>query len=173
MLDDIRRAFEDGDALWLRKIGNKLAEEAALEQDRRKAQLSVIAYALSKILSKPHFFRSPRWQLYRRRVLTLLKSAASRGDIHILEKVERAIAELDEQDGLFVKNIIEKARAKMAVRAYALGISLSLAAELFGTTKEELATYIGQTKIHDEYIPKIGIKERLEALRRMLHASGE
>lgn len=173
MLSDIRRAFEEGDALWLRRIGNKLAEQAALEQDVRKAQLSVIAYALSKILSKPHFFQSPRWHVYKRRISALLRSAAEKGDEHMLEHIEQVIAELDRQDGIFVKNIIEKARAKMAMRAYALGISLSLATELFGTTKEELASYIGQTKIHDEYIPRIGIKERLDALRRVLHAGSK
>ena len=173
VLGDIRRAFEDEDALWLRKIGNRLAEEAALEQDARKARLSVIAYALSKILSKPHFFQSPRWHTYRKRISALLRSAEKKGDEHVLEDIEGVIADLDRQDGLFVKNIIEKARAKMAMRAYALGISLTLAAELFGTTKEELASYIGQTKIHDDRVPRIGIKERLDALRRIVHAGGE
>jgi len=173
VLDDIRRAFEDGDALWLRKIGNRLAEEAAIEHDKKKAQLSVISYALSKILSKPHFSQSHRWNEYRKKIIELLKEAAATEDVSVIDKIERAIEEIDRQDGIFIKNVTEKARAKMALRAYGMGISLSLAAQLFGTTKEEVASYAGQTKVHDEYLPKIGIKERLDALKGMINESNK
>ncbi len=144
-----------------------------MEGDRRKAQMAVVAYALSKLLSKPHFQQSPRWGRYRKTILTLLRRAERTENPQVIKEIEEAIRDVDEADGIFVKNIVEKARAKMAMRAYSLGISISLAADLFGTTKEEVYSYVGQTKIHDEDTPRIGIKERLDALRRVLREGGK
>ena len=165
---EIRKAFEALDAMELRRLGNALAERAAIEHDTYLAKLSVIAYALSKIVSKPHFLSSPRWPEYRREILALL-NMADKGVKGFLKRLEEAIWAIDERDGMFVRNIVEKARIKMAARAYGLGISLSTAAELFDADKTELSSYVGQTKIHDEFPAKIGIRERLDALRRLMH----
>jgi hypothetical protein len=168
MIDAIRNAFEAGDDVYLRRIALQLAREAAVEQSSWKAKLAVIAYALSKLLTKAHFINSPNWPRYRNIILSALRDVEKGRESEPIERVERIIRKIDADDGHFIRNIIDKARSKMAAEAYTTGISLSLAATLFDADIADLADYVGKTKVHDEHEPKIGIKDRVEALRRLL-----
>ncbi|MDN5367081.1 MAG: hypothetical protein PWQ11_492 [Candidatus Diapherotrites archaeon] len=171
MIREIRKAFEEEDDEFLRNLAVEMAKNAAVDQDKQKARLAVIAYALSKILAKPHFKQSPNWPRYRNAIISALRDAEMGRETNVIERVERTIRRIDEEDGHFVKNIMDKARSKMAAIAYSVGISTSIAAHLFDADKNDLLDYIGKMKVHDEHIPRIGIKERIEALRRMQHAN--
>ncbi len=171
MIREIRKAFEANDDTFLRNLATETARRAAVEQDRRLAQMSVIAYSLSKLLTKPHFLRSPNWPRYRNAILSALRDAEQGREKNVLERVERTIRRIDAEDGHFVKSIVDKARSKMAAIAYSVGISTHVAAHLFDADIHDLLDYVGKMKVHDEHIPKIGIKERIEALRRLIHAN--
>lgn len=172
MIREIRKAFEAEDHAFLRNLAVELAKRAAVEQDLTSAQLSVIAYSLSKILTKPHFQRSPNWKKYRQAILSALVDAERGMEKNVIERVEETIRRIDAEDGHFVKNIVDKARSKMAAIAYSVGISASLAAGLFGSDIHDLLDYVGKMKIHDEDPVKVGIRERVNALRRLLDADG-
>jgi len=170
-LDDIRKAFEQSDDVMLRQIALDFAHRAAIEHNRGLAQASVIAYALSKLLTKSHIVESPFWPRYRNAILSAIKDAEMGRETDVLSRIERTIWKIDESDGHFIKNVIEKARAKMAAEAYSTGISLRLAGNLFGADIHDLSDYVGKMRVHDEVLPKIGIKERVEALRRLIDES--
>ena len=172
MIREIRKAFEAEDDMFLRNLAVELARRAAVEEDKRSAQLSVIAYALSKILTKHHFIHSPNWPRYRHAIISALRDAENGRESNVIERVERTIRRIDEEDGHFVKNMVDKARSKMAATAYAVGISASVAAHLFGADMHDLFDYVGKMKVHDEHVPRIGIHERIEALRRLMNATG-
>ncbi len=171
VIREIRKAFEAGDHEFLRKIALDLARRAAVEQSRGDADLAVIAYALSKILSKVHFAHSENWPRYRHAIISALRDAENGREHNVIARVERTIRKIDAEDGHFVKNVVDKARAKMAATAYSVGISASLAASLFNADLHDLLDYVGKLKVHDEHVPRIGIRERVEALRRLQDAN--
>jgi len=170
VIAEIRKAFEVEDHSALRSIAVELAKKAAVEQDKASAQLSVIAYSLSKMLTKTHFRRSPHWKEYKAAIVSMLLDAEKGKDGNLIERVEQIIRKIDAEDGHFVKNVVDKARSKMAAIAYSVGISVSLAAKLFGSDMHDLYDYLGKMRVHDEEQTRTGIKERVSALRRLLNA---
>lgn len=171
MIREIRKAFEAEDDAFLRNLATELARKAAVNQDKMEAQLAVIAYSLSKILTKPHFQRSQNWPRYRHAIISALRDAEEGRESNVIERVERTIRRIDAEDGHFVKNIVDKAKSKMAAIAYSVGISTTLAARLFDADMHDLFDYVGKMKIHDEGPIKIGIRERINALRRLVDAN--
>ncbi len=160
----IKGAFMREDDLELRQIGGELVKLAVQEDSKDFADLSVLAYVLAKILTKVRFARSPNWKEWKENIIGWL-------DLGVKECL-RKISELEGQSKVFVQGLVEKGRVKQASTAYALGISLSRACELFGVSKRELMDYVGKTRIHDEEEARIGIGERVDALWRRQHASG-
>ena len=168
-LEDIRKAFEQSDDVMLRRLAIDFAKRAAIEHNKGLAQAAVISYALSKLLTKSHIVQSPLWPRYRHAIISAIKDAELGRESDVLERIERTVWRIDESDGHFVKNLIEKARAKMAAEAYATGISLRLAGRLFEADLHDLSDYVGKMRVHDEVPTRIGIRERVEALRRLVH----
>ena len=158
----LEKALRDEDSRALRSIAKELIYRAVETYDKSLANEAVIAYALSKILSKIHIVRSPSWKEYKAVLLDAIEKDLPP------ERIEGIISSLDEDLGNFVHSILEKARVKMASDAYAAGLSLQASAELTGADLAELVDYVGKTTIHDEDTPTIGIKERVEALRRLM-----
>lgn len=171
MIVEIRKSFESGDPHALRRLATELARRAAVDQDEQCAQLSVIAYSLSKILTKNHFQRSRNWKKYREIIISALRDAERGAKGNVIKYVENTIRRIDAEDGHFVKNIVDKARSKMAAVAHAVGISRPLAAELFDSDIHDLFDYVGKMRIHDEDVVKTGIRERVNALRRLVDAN--
>ncbi|MFH1588251.1 MAG: hypothetical protein ABIA76_02870 [Candidatus Diapherotrites archaeon] len=173
----IRDAFRKKDAVRLGKITHELIEEAVFASDKMAAQLSLISYALKKLLSKRHITDSDKWPKIQERILINLDAlieAIRFGNMKkvklIIQKIMTQTIELDSRIGNYVVNLIEKAKLKQASTAYALGLSLTSAAELTDADKEELQSYIGGTKIHDEQAGEKKIIERVNQLKKFLES---
>lgn len=171
----MRKLFKKGESVELKKFSNKTIEEAALSNDKLLAQVSLIGYSLHKFLTKVHIQTDRRWPKFKTKILKTLDKSIDLLKKNEIEKFEKEIKkiiteikEVDEDLGLFTEKIYDKARAKQAGRAYAMGLTLSQAAELTDAYKENLQTYIGKTTVHDQFIPKIGIRERLKDLKKLL-----
>jgi hypothetical protein len=156
------KAFRDDDARALREVAKEYIYRAVETGDKLLAYLAVIAYALSKLISKIHFRTSPHWPEFRKAILDALERELPP------ERIAGMIASLDEDMGNYVHSIIDKARVKMASDAYAAGLSLRAAADLTGADVNELIDYVGKTTIHDEEESKISLSDRVNALRRLL-----
>ena len=174
-LGALTEAFSAGRAQDLKRLGNNFIELAAERNDSALAALSVIAYALYKMLSKDHFVKSAQWPVISRNIRQALGSAEKSlgtGDLQAFgaaaESAVKDIEGIDFELSNYARNIYEKARIKQASTAYALGLSLMQAAELTGAGPKELQRYIGFTKIHDEQPPHMGIGARMQMLRGML-----
>ncbi len=165
--------LEEEKLVQLRNKSNELIEEAALEGDELKGRLSLIAYALHKMLSKPHIAKSRNWEKAKKSLLSSLSQS-----LRLLEKNEKEkfgkkidnisgeLSSVDAKLGRFLTNTFEKAKAKQASRAYTLGLSLSRACELTGAEKSDVFSYIGGTKIHEQLKDRVGIRKRLYRLRK-------
>ncbi len=158
----IEKALREEDDRKLREAAKELIYRAVETYDKHLASLAVIAYALSKLVSKVHVRRDPRWREYKEALLNALERELPP------ERIVGMIASLDEEMGNFVRSIVDKARVKMASDAYAAGLSLRAAAELTGADVNDLIDYIGKTTIHDEEDYKISLSDRVNALRRLM-----
>jgi len=143
-LEDIRKAFEQSDDVMLRRLAVDFAKRAAIEHNRGLAQAAVISYALSKLLTKSHIVQSPLWPRYRHAIISAIKDAELGRETDVLNRIERTIWRIDESDGHF-------------------------AGKLFEADIHDLSDYVGKMRVHDEIPTKIGIHERVEALRRLVH----
>lgn len=173
-LEMLGKAFESEDLVKLKKIGNESIEDAALRDDKQLAEVSLIAYSLSKLASKEHVVKSKKWKEVKSTILKSIVKALEDFKKNKLEdfkknleEISKDVSSIDENLGHYVINIYSKARLKQASRAYALGLSLSAAADLTDADKKQLQTYIGATKIHEGEISRLGISDRLKKVRKL------
>ncbi len=173
-LDDLITAFSRSDSFWLRQLSNKLIEEAIVKDNPNLAKLSLIAYSLSKLTSKPHFTYSKNWEKFRRNLLILFATEKQEENTpkkmgELLENVISEIRSFDSEATNYIRDAIEKAKIKQASRAYAFGLSLSQAAELTGADKSSLMDYVGSTTIHDQpFTLSKPLKQRYKNAKEML-----
>ncbi len=174
-LEALIGAFEARQAQDLKRLGGGIIEQAVLKNDESLAKVSVIAYALYKILSKDHFVQSGQWPKISQSISqSLLKSVQAlekndnAGFAKSLDSAIERIQFIDSELSNFAKDIYGKAKIKQASTAYAMGLSLSQAGSLTGADRKELQRYIGSTRIHDEQPAGLGIEQRLRNLKEVL-----
>ncbi|VVB56558.1 Uncharacterised protein [uncultured archaeon] len=167
--------FARQDAQALRAVYQQLLEDIAFSYDEPKYQLAMLSYALSKVVSKPRFWRAHKQNRYweeTRRMLAEMEMQAREGRMkearrilsQILERVETA----EEQDPRFVRGLVLKARIKSASTFYASGLSLGRAAELSGLDKREILSYAGQTRMNERLSGTISVAARLRSLKSLM-----
>ncbi|RLG21199.1 hypothetical protein DRN74_02925 [Candidatus Micrarchaeota archaeon] len=171
-LSEAREAFSKSEYLKLRDMSNDLLRDAILNEETQLIELSLLCYALYKIASKSNLRRRPEWEKFKKDMLHLLKRAEEKSQTREeLDKVLREMLELTssfyENLGIYIDNVVEKARLKQAIRAYSMGLSLGQAAALTGVSKGRLLSMIGKTKIHDRHEAKTAI-ERYKDLKGFL-----
>jgi len=161
-LDELLRCIEKGDISGLRDLSNRAIEEALITESRELINLSLLSYALSKILTKAHF--KEYWPRIREKLVPALKEEKPYSEI--LENLLNEITLFDREFGNYAIDIVEKARLKQASRAYALGMSIRRAAEITGCDFHELQDYIGKTKIHERPFSQTrNIRERYKYVK--------
>jgi len=172
-LEELKKAFAKPEIVALKKIGNNALHSAALENNRLLAKIALISYSLYKLSTKEHIVRNRNWNSARKAIFKNLENAFRQAREKKFLQVEKQlqliidnVVQTDRDMGYFLTNTFDKAKIKLASTAYAFGLSLGQAAELTGTTKEQLLEYIGNTVIHEEKLSEIGIKKRLELLRK-------
>ncbi len=163
------------DAQALRSVYRQLLDDIAFSYDEQKYQLATLAYALSKVVTKPRFWKAHKQNRYweeTRRMLADVESCAREGNLkeagRILQEILTRVETADEQDPRFVRGLVLKARIKSASTFYASGLSLGRAAELSGLDKREILSYVGQTRMNERLAGTISVATRLKALRGLL-----
>ncbi len=169
----IKNAFKDRDSFKLREISNDAMKEAVLSGDKELANIAVLAYSLSKILSKLHFRRREEWKKFAKeteKTLYGLVGESKEGNLSgICDTLINLVERIDHGAGNYTRGLVFKARVKLASQAYALGLSLSSAAELTGADKYELTRYVGATKIHDRpFVKTISPADRYKIIKGVL-----
>ena len=147
--------LEQNNSLMLKDLSNHLIEQAVTTKDKRVVSLSLIAYGLSKLASKPHLVETKRWGQFKAHILKHLQEEIKKLETkehlaELLESIIKDVTDFDKDAGHYMFDIIQKARIKQASRVYAIGASLSKAAEVTDANERELLQYIGTTKIHDQ-----------------------
>jgi hypothetical protein len=158
--------FKENKMIELRELSNSAIEKAAVIQDKTVVDISLIAYALSKLMGKPHFVKSDKWPNFQKHILDELERKEKTSVI--LEEIIKDVTAFDRSLGNYVGDLIEQARIKQASRIYALGLSLSKACELCSVDKSSLLQYIGKTRIHDRpYTKSKDVARRFEIAKKI------
>ncbi|GEM_PF-991327 len=155
-LTSIQNLVKREDIVALREMSNKLIERAAITEDKNLVNLSLICYALSKLMKKPHIAESKKWQTFKTELNKDLEKEIEKPiektDIsQLLKEVLDDLATFDKTMGNYMMDIVDNARIKQGSRLYALGLSMGQAAQMTGTSKPAIQSYIGSTKIHERH----------------------
>ncbi|VVB99248.1 Uncharacterised protein [uncultured archaeon] len=170
----IASALRDHDVRAMRKINDRCIEETAIKFAQHTYLFALISYVLSKVISKPRYFKQKKSKDSLSSVVGLLRLCeqnATNADYEALlsnqNRILSTIEKMDDEDRRFVKGIITKAKLKIASTLYAQGISLGNAAEMTGTDKREVLSYAGQTTMFDRIKEKKTIENRMKDLREI------
>jgi len=167
-------AFRGADQKKLRKINDKVLKEAVLDFTKPLYELAVLSYILSKIVSKPRFLtksNKPYMKKIEDNIRFLLEAIASGSGERIqnaFERINDSINSLEKVDLRFVRNLVSKGKLKTAATMYAQGISLGLASEMTGMSKQDILDYAGKTMMFDRVKEEMSVKDRLKAARRAI-----
>ena len=165
------RFFEEEDVHSLRGLSEEITRKAALTRDQALLEEACIAYALCKLVEKPHYSRQPEWKDFKYKIENLLKKNIENipkgSHERDLQQLEGELFFLDKRHGQHVHNELEGARLRTAFLLYESGYSVSSAAEFAKTNKLELMKYLGNAKTH-EFTPLKSINQRLNELTTAL-----
>ncbi len=150
LIDSSITAVEKKDALELRKVSADALNEASIEGQSELILIALIDYALSKLLSKIHY-QDIDGEFYSKITANFLKAKIGPKEEMLghLEEIEDLVIRLDEKEGRYADNVMDKARIKKAANLYEKGLSLRRASELTGADSAQVLEYIGGSKIHE------------------------
>ncbi|MFH0906419.1 MAG: hypothetical protein V1824_03720 [archaeon] len=167
--------LEANDIFRIDLLHKKCVETAVIKNNKDFAEISIIFYAIQKILSKRHVYDTEIWKNTKEKLITIGKSGIKDLEENNFENFrnkiitcQKLIQDADKSLGHFVTDIISKARVKLSSSAYAYGISVSSAADLYSVNSALLMEYIGLTKMSDEDRKFKSIKERVLILEKGL-----
>ncbi len=165
-------AFRARNQKSLRKINDVVLKEASLDFTSTAYEMAVLSYVLSKIVSKPRFLgkdAAPRIRKIEDEIRGLVQILGTNQDTApYFKRIATAIGQLEKLDPRFVRDLVSKGRLKTAATMYAQGISLGLASEMTGISKQDILSYAGRTMMFDRIKEEMPVAERLKAARRAL-----
>jgi len=167
-------AFQKKDVRLLRKINDQCIEAIGLEFGEDTYNLAILSYVLSKILSKPRYFKRKGIAEFLSSIRDSLSESVSfakkgneRAFAASMKRTFKTIEKLDSKDRRFVIKMQEKAKLKIASTLYAQGFSLGQASEITGIDKREILSYAGQTMMFDRVKEEKTIHDRLRVVRKI------
>ncbi|MBI5036458.1 hypothetical protein HZC09_03870 [Candidatus Micrarchaeota archaeon] len=146
------RAFRADDFHAMKKISADAARDAFVEQDQALLDLSLVSYSVMKLSQKPYIISTSEWKEFRREMLDSLSVVRDRRSARkVFHRILLGVNALGEKFGRFARDSVEKAKLRAAAQMYAHGASLLSATEFSGASLQEVASYIGATKIPEKY----------------------
>lgn len=176
-LKEAQTAFASIDSNKLKSISDYTIHYAGIFQDSYSVSIAIIIYSLGKIVEKRKIRSEKQWGRFKEDVMQSLKSARvylEKDDfpkyLDELKRLLSSIGKIDATFGIYVTEVIEKARIKKGFAVYEHGLSVGRAAEMMGVSPWELMDYLGQTKLVDE-MPMLtkSIRERLQISRKIFN----
>jgi len=136
--------------MQLREISADALTEAAVEGHRELILIALVDYALSKIMSKIHY-QAVEGKFYDTIIshFRAAREGPKEKTIENLEEVEDMVVKLDDKEGNFEENVMDKAKIKKASNLYEKGFSLRRASEMTGADPVKVLEFVGGSKIHE------------------------
>ncbi len=165
LLKDSLDAINEGDSFMLKELSNGNIHNASIFQDEDSLSISVVIYALSKVIDHTDSRQAIASQLQKAiEALSSGKDTAYRSQIR---QIIRSIRLEDSRLKKFVFSVMEQAQVKKGSAIYEHGISIGRVAEMLGVSKWELMQYLGKTQAPEQSSERIPTEKRLELARRV------
>jgi len=150
-------AIKHNDLPKLREESFHTVHNSSIYQDEYSISISVVIYALYKVLEKEGYKEYNNWNKFKSSLTVELKRSIHyliREDLKnysvSLKKIISNLTKIDKDVSYYINDLMESTRVKKASSIHKHGVSVCKAAELLGLTKWELMPYSGQTKSYDD-----------------------
>lgn len=167
ILEETKKALRSNNAFELQALSDKTIHSASIYQHTDSILVSVIIYTLSKLVLRRNSLKIKNWESFVLRCEVNLDKAIQaikKNDlndlIYHLKKIKLNLTKLSIDLQPYIQEVFNKASINKASKIYEHGISLSQTSRLLGITQWELADYIGQKNISDNYDLTLDTKKR-------------
>lgn len=169
VLKKAQRAINNGDANQLRLLSDQIIHDASVFQDKDSLSAAVLIYAISKLTERWGFDSE-----YAEQARNLLGSAnfcleeGREADYRDeIKKLFELVASVDKEFRIYIDKVLEKAQIKKGSTLHEHGLSVARAADLLGVGQWELMSYVGKTRMHDEFPTPTGVEQRIKFARSL------
>ncbi len=149
-------AIENNSSVKLKELSDKTVHSATIRQDSANIIVAVLIYSVSKILQRENYRDLEGWDGFYEKLLTdwrFMVKAAKIDDydetIRFAGEIRHSLNNISGHLGEYIKDIFRKAEINKAFKLYEHGLSSAQTADLLGVSLWDLASYIGQSKVHE------------------------
>ncbi len=163
---EVRTAITEQDSYKIKKLSDQTIHTATISQDSDNIIVAVLVYSVGKIVEREHYRKMPGWKKFRELLIKNWEGAISALEKKDMKKFREAMGhirhslnKIDENLAIYIKQVFEKAQINKAFKIYEHGLSSRQVAELLGVSLWDMASYIGQSRVHEEKL-NVSLPER-------------
>jgi len=156
ILEKTENFLKQKDYIKIKDLSNKLIHHSSINQDIEIVYITVIIYALSKLIERGKYASYKNWQKFYEEysksisiLISKLKEKDFQGFSDEIIKIRGLIENLSGNLKYYVSEVFRKSKINKASRIYEHGISMEKTAKILGISLWELSEYVGGTKIAD------------------------
>lgn len=163
LLSQAISAIRKNDSFTLKGLSSNNIQSAFVFQDEDSLTVSVVMYALSKIVDRTS--RKAEIVSWLERASGALASGNEERYRYFIRQLIKAIEVEDSRLKKFVFSVIEQAQVKKGCALCEHGLSIGRVAKLLGISRWELSQYLGKTHTGEQSSENVPTEKRLELAR--------
>lgn len=163
---DILKVREEKDVVELRSLSDHTIHDASIYQDTDSVSISILIYSIFKILERTgdklgeKDYQSIYANLCKARDLLVEKRYTDYEKQ--IKTIFSIINKIDQKIGLYVEEVINKAKITKGANIFRHGFSIAKVSEIMGVSQWDLLNYIGKTDIVETEKPFTNMRSRLK-----------
>lgn len=158
-------AIRSDDSFKLKRLSNDNIRNAAIFQDEDSLSISVVLYAISKLIE--HTSKKKAILVQFQDALKALSASKDSKYREIIKNLIKTVKIEDFRLKRFVSNVIEQAQVKKGCVLCENGLSIEQAASVLNVSRWELMQYLGKTHVNEQSKEHIPTEKRLALARRL------
>lgn len=178
VLRNTKEALDRRNSQELIETSNHLVHSVSIHNDPRAVYVSIIAYALGKIVEKSEALGGYRKELEEflegneqniEAAIKFLEKDELKSFDNAIKNILALISEFDNSFSKYVQDVLEFAKIQKGAKVYEHGLSVASVAKLVGISQWEMMEKIGETKAYDHGVLKTkSTRERYEQTKKAL-----
>jgi len=177
ILKGVKIALKNRDYIKIKNLSNHLIHHSSIHQDPDIISVTIIIYALSKLIEREDYKNYPEWPNFYKQYIKCIDNlirALEKDNLEMfrneIKLIRNSIQKLSGKLKIYIDNVFRKAKVNKASRIYEHGISMEKTAEILGISIWELAEYAGQTRIGDINLSiTLHIKQRIKTVEEIFN----
>ena len=166
----VRTALENNDTYKIKTLSGQVIHTATISQDPDNILVSVLVYAIGKILERDYYKQMGGWDNFHKlfikkwdEAIVALKSKNIEKFRLVVGEIRDSLNSVDVKLAEYVGDIFRKAEINKSFKLYEHGLSAEQTAKLLGVSLWDLASYIGQSTISESSISEsLPVKTRIK-----------